>query len=266
MKKIESVLDFPNNIWGEDRVFFYEKIAGVIDGSTPIDALETKGYHSQASWLADKLKEQVSDKSDFNVVESFYEVINNYHKDNDILKLKTENRPSAVMASIEEKDDKIILSIIGDCTAVVYFIDNRIKIFSDKRIRVFSQKTKDAKLRALASGNNVKDAVNTQMKENRKYMNVENGFWTIAFKNDFRKEVKKYEINKADVYKVLLFTDGFERIFTLSEVSLKQIFEEKVSLKSCIKILRNIENQLESSQNSEVKKQDDAAAILIQLN
>ena len=62
MKKIDSVIDFPNHSWGEDR-------AGVIDGSSPINVVPLGEYHSQAEWLADNLSKRLSENRQDNLTQ-----------------------------------------------------------------------------------------------------------------------------------------------------------------------------------------------------
>ena len=63
MKILDSIIDFPNKTWGEDRLFVSKNQAGVIDGSSPINVIPVKGYQSQAEWLSDNLSRGLSEDS-----------------------------------------------------------------------------------------------------------------------------------------------------------------------------------------------------------
>lgn len=76
--------------------------------------------------------------------------------------------------------------VLGDCTLSIQLQTGKIKSYTDKRINYYSNLTKELKNKALLSGEDSKEAVKRQMTENRKSMNIEGGFWTVAFKGKFQ--------------------------------------------------------------------------------
>lgn len=232
MKILDSVIDFPNHSWGEDRFFVDNNRAGVIDGSSPINVVSLGEYHSQAEWLADNLSKKLI-------------LDNNQH-----------NLPNACKVIT---DDRYVL---GDCTLIIEFTDSReIQVVTDNRIRHFSNLTKEKKNEALAEGKDYKEAVREQMTRNRKVMNTKDGFWTVALRGEYQEEFLKCQYKKDLVKRCLLFSDGFERIFEHSLYSYRDILNQKVSLADATKYLRDWENK---ASGLDVKKHDDVSAILVE--
>lgn len=184
MKILDSVIDFPNHSWGEDRFFVGVDRAGVIDGSSPINVVPLEEYHSQAEWLADNLSRRLSKNKQGNLtLPNACKVITDDLKKNnqDTLNLLTDAiSPCAVFAGIEEKDGFVCGYVLGDCTLIVEFTDSEeIQVITDNRIRYFSNLTKEKKNKALAEGRDYKEAIREQMTKNRAVMNTKEGFWTV---------------------------------------------------------------------------------------
>ena len=188
MKILDSVLDFPNHSWGEDRLFVGTNRVGVIDGSSPINIISLGEYHSQAEWLADNLsKRLITGSNQHNLSNACKAITDDLKKNNrEFLNQLTDAiSPCAVFAGIEEKDGNICGYVLGDCTLVVEFSDSEeIRVITDNRIRHFSNLTKEKKNKALAEGRDCREAVREQMTENRKVMNTKDGFWTIALRGE----------------------------------------------------------------------------------
>lgn len=148
MKILDSVIDFPNHSWGEDRVFIGDNRAGVIDGSSPINVVPLEEYHSQAEWLADNLSKGLSEKEQANLsLPNACKVITDNLKKNNqefLNQLTDAISPCAVFAGIEEKDGFVYGYVLGDCTLVVEFSNSEeIQVITDNRIRHFSNLTKE---------------------------------------------------------------------------------------------------------------------------
>ena len=266
MKILDSVLDFPNHSWGEDRIFIRTNRAGVIDGSSPINVVSLGEYHSQAEWLADNLSKRLSKngQDEYNLPDVCKAITDNLKKNNqNILNQLTDAiSPCAVFAGIEERDSSVCGYVLGDCTLVVEFYDLKdIQVITDNRIRHFSNLTKEKKNKALAEGRDYKEAVREQMTKNRAVMNTKDGFWTIALRGEYQEEFLQCQYEKDSVKRCLLFSDGFERIFEHSLYSYSDILSQKVSLSAATKHLRDWENKVSGL---DVKKHDDVSAILVE--
>ena len=266
MKILDSIIDFPNRSWGEDRVFVGNDRAGVIDGSSPINVVPLEEYHSQAEWLADNLSKRLSRNkhNNLNLPNACKVITDNLKKNNQniLSQLNDANSPCTVFAGIEEKDGFVYGYVLGDCTLVVEFSDSKdIQVITDNRIRHFSNLTKEKKNKALAEGRDYKEAVRKQMTKNRQAMNTKNGFWTIALRGEYQKEFLQYQYKKDSIRRCLLFSDGFERVFEHSLYSYRDILNQKVSLADATKYLRDWEDK---AVNLDVKRHDDVSAILVE--
>lgn len=260
MKVIEYGVDFPNRKWGEDRVFFSENIAGVIDGSTPINSVKTKGFQSQAEWLAHSIATNLSNNVVENLPLSCQKIMDYYKNENWLIDL--EFKPCAVLSGIQI-DENLTGYSIGDCEIAIELDSGEIEIFTDKRIHDYSAKTRFAKAEAIRKGEDYQLAVKKQMEQNKKHMNVNGGYWTIAFDGYFKDEFLKFSYPLSKVKKCLIYSDGFARLFDLSNITRRQIFNRQISIENCMDILRLEEKRV--IKNNEVKKQDDASAILIEI-
>lgn len=265
MKILDSVLDFPNHSWGEDRLFVGTNRVGVIDGSSPINIISLGEYHSQAEWLADNLsKRLITGSNQHNLSNACKAITDDLKKNNrEFLNQLTDAiSPCAVFAGMEEKDGNVCGYVLGDCTLVVEFTDSEeIQVITDNRIRHFSNLTKEKKNKALAEGRGYMEAVREQMTKNRAVMNTKEGFWTIALRGEYQEEFLKCQYKKDLVKSCLLFSDGFERIFEHSLYSYRDILNQKVSLTDATKYLRDWEDKVV---NLDVKRHDDVSAILVE--
>lgn len=131
MKILDSVIDFPNHSWGEDRFFVGVNRAGVIDGSSPISIVSLGEYHSQAEWLADNLSKNLSKRlimgsNQHNLPNACKVITDDLKKNNqDALSQLTDAiSPFAVFAGIEERDNSVYGYVLGDCTLVVESYDS----------------------------------------------------------------------------------------------------------------------------------------------
>lgn len=181
MKIVDQILDFPNHSWGEDRIFSANNIAGVIDGSSPIQVIPISPYHSQAEWLSDHLAKEIPLNSDVSLPEICKKITDQLNASHSsvLKKFDEATLPCAVLAGIQTEDEHLHGYVIGDCTLVIQLHTGDIKILTDDRIRHFSNLTKAIKNKALRSGQDSTEAVKKQMTQNRKVMNTADGFWTV---------------------------------------------------------------------------------------
>lgn len=263
MKIVDQILHFPNHSWGEDRIFSANNIAGVIDGSSPIQVIPISPYHSQAEWLSDHLAKEIPLNSDVSLPEICKKITDQLNASHSsvLKKFDEATLPCAVLAGIQTEDEHLHGYVIGDCTLVIQLHTGDIKILTDDRIRHFSNLTKAIKNEALRSGQDSTEAVKKQMTQNRKVMNTADGFWTVALKGPFQTQFLECHYKTKEIKKCLLFSDGFERIFSNSLYSISDILEGKVTLSCALHSLRNWENK---ATNLDVKQHDDVSAILVE--
>lgn len=264
MKVLDSIIDFPNKTWGEDRLFVSKYQAGVIDGSSPINVIPVKGYQSQAEWLSDSLSRELSKDNTTKLPIACKTITDDLKAYNSgvIEQFNEYNSPCAVIAGVQMIGNDLYGYVLGDCTLSIQLQTGEIKSYTDKRINHYSNLTKELKNKALLSGEDSKEAVKRQMTENRKSMNVEGGFWTVAFKGEFQDQFVECHYKTEEVKRILLFSDGFERGFINSLYSIHEVMSGEISLSRSLSILRDWEN---SVTGAEVKKHDDVSAVLIEL-
>ena len=264
MKIIDQILHFPNKSWGEDRIFIGNNLVGVIDGSSPISVIPISPYHSQAEWLSENLAQKIPLYGNAYLPDICKNITNQLNASHfSVLKKFNEaTLPCAVLAGIQMIDDYLHGYVIGDCTLIIQFHTGEIKILTDNRIRHFSNLTRIVRNEALLSGNDSVKAVKNQMTQNRKMMNTTDGFWTVALTGAFQTQFLECQYKIEEINKCLLFSDGFERVFSNSLCSISDILDSKVTLYSALHSLRNWEK---SSTNLDVKQHDDVSAVLIEL-
>lgn len=263
MKVIDSILDFPNADWGEGRIFVREDAVGVIDGSSPISVVPLGGYRSQAEWLADKIARDLKVMTGTSLPNLCKNITKSLRVSDDFAStdLAKENFPCATFGGISLLLNRINVFVLSDCTIVFERKDGILEVLTDNRIKKFSDKTKELRKLALEHGEDVTKAVKQQMTDNRRAMNTDGGFWTVSLYGTYWKEFAHKSFNTSELKRCLIMSDGFERVFSFGLVSFSDVLSGKVSLKSALKILRDWEN---SNDSLEVKRHDDASAILVE--
>lgn len=263
MRVIDRIIDFPKGHWGEDRIFISETAVGVIDGSSPISVVPIGGYHSQAEWLADNLANEFKKRMGIyppNLCKYVTESLRNsdYFASVDLNK---ENLPCATFGCISCYLSTITGYVLSDCTVIFERKDGIIEVLTDNRIKKFSNKTKEVRKLALERGEDVTKAVKTQMTINRQAMNNDVGFWTVSLYGDYWNEFVYKSFNVQDLKRCLIMSDGFERVFVEGLLSYNDVLSGKVSLSYALEVLRTWEN---NNRSTEVKRSDDATAILVE--
>lgn len=263
MRVIDSIIDFPKGDWGEDRLFIGDKSIGVIDGSSPISVVPIGGYHSQAEWLADNLAKEFEAWEGTFIPNLCKNITKSLRNSDDFasIDLAKENFPCATFGGISCYFDRVTGFVLGDCTIIFEHKNGILEVLTDNRISKFSDKTKEVRKLALERGEDVTEAVKRQMTANRQAMNTGGGFWTVSLYGSYWKEFAHKSFNVSELKRCLIMSDGFERVFSNGLVSYKDVLSETVSLESTLKTLRDWED---SNESSEVKRHDDATAILVE--
>lgn len=258
MKLIDKITDFPGDS-NEDRYFQNDRHMGVIDGATPLDNHPIAGYTSQAEWLADILAEQLTIST-----KPFQETIVNWvDETRDFVNQNIPNnllQPSAVIGVAEQTRNRITLHLLGDVSISVLGRNGLISQYSDYRVEIFGGKTNQSK----ALGASLAE-IKQQRVNNRRQMNRPGGYYTVSHDGSFRKQFISITIDPDLIDKILIYTDGFERVFKQTSIIPYQVLSGKISLKNAVKALREVENHSFHKQNTVVKKGDDATAVLIQI-
>jgi hypothetical protein len=129
--------------------------------------------------------------------------------------------PSATFGMVRTVEDKLEITLLGDCTVSV--VNNgSINRFTDDRIGPFEQRSISA-LRAQRkrfpnlSMAEAKESIRPAMLENRKLMNRSDGYWVLSTNLENSNEAICEEINLSDVdsLRVLVMSDGVSRLHEL---------------------------------------------------
>ena len=264
LKVIDTFLFYSKQSYGEDRIFCSSDFYCVIDGATPIEGQHFYGFSSQAEWFVESIRqyfEKEHSALDFpKICSDFIKEI----KQDGILDSITEeyNLPAATIAAITQKDGMLNGFSLGDCGIIVQKTDKSILRLLDTRVSTFANLTIKAKQKAMADNTDYRPFVKAQMKENRKKMNTEGSYWTIAPKGDFSKEFLEFHMPANEVERCILYTDGLQQICDMCNIAISDLLTlEKPSdkIKKCIHeaVARTIEP------SSHIKTIDDIGFIVI---
>ena len=266
--KTECIDSAGNGIWNEDRMLIRNNLIGVIDGATPIHNFRYMGCSTMAEWLVDNFEKEIlaipqEIEIDYKVVSK--NIIKQLGKDDFVSNLKSYDKPCFTSATVTFKNDNVLCQVIGDSYIYILKKNGEIIRLTDSRVDLYSTKTVKAVLQAKADNNNVENVIEKQKIENRKRMNVEGGYWVIGFEGEFEKEFVELSYKKNDISKILICTDGFERLMKeFSLIDIKYLFSKKILLNEAMLLLRDYEEENWIKDNYPcVKKSDDATAIMI---
>lgn len=259
---IDSMLFLSKGTWGEDRIFSGSNFCGVIDSSTPIDKVPINGCHTQAEWFAEFIKNYLEG---LRHIEDFHkECIKGTNKIKNSKEInliaETYNLPVATIAAVVESDGLLKGYVLGDCAILFKLKNGEIKILTDKRISNFSKLTIEAKKEAILNSQNAKTAVRNQMIKNRKMMNTENGFWTLATTGDYAKEFQTIALSTEDVERCLIYTDGLNQICEMNNIKERDLLTESDISAIVRKLLKTTKQDINNTHH--VKAIDDIGFIL----
>lgn len=258
---IESVLDFGEGIWGEDRLCTGTDCVCVIDGATPISRQKFKDFHSSAEWMAEQMRRYIAEHWNPDtqlpaicrkfVEATRAEICHSFPRRQDM--------PSLTIAALSRSGKVLRGSLLGDCSIYLLYKNGGVERITDQRTAHFYEKTLQAKREAEAIGADAEQAMKAQRIKNKSYMNQPNGFWTVSYAGDFEKEFRTFVCSAEELAAVLLCTDGFDRLFSRNALSPQVILTRQLSLKDAVRNLR----RLEKEDPADAKRHDDVSAVLL---
>lgn len=267
--KIDYIIDSGNDKWNEDRLLLSSNIIGVIDGATPIHKFPYKKYSTVAEWLVDSFVEKFKKKSDKNECD-YKKICKEIMVDlsDDVKKLNLFDKPCFTSATVTISESKLKCEVIGDSYIYIYKKNGKVIKISDDRINFYAQKTVNIANKVKSYNGNVRQAIEYQKIENRRMMNVKSGYWVVAFDGAFENEFIENDFMLNEISKILICTDGFNRIVNeFSILNIYDFFESKISLNESLGMLREYENENYKNHNFPcAKKSDDATAVMILFN
>lgn len=265
MKVRETILDFCNDGWGEDRLLAAGDLACVIDGATSITRVPFEGFHSNAEWMAETLARHVErcapdGRSHPQVCREMVDQTAGAWASS----VAEHDLPCLTTAAVRREGDLLKCWVLGDCSIYLLLEDGSVQHVTDRRIAAFYSRTVKAQEDARRRGGDVAEAVRQQRLHNKSSMNRPEGYWTVAYTGDFERRFVEYTVEADRIRGALLCTDGFDRLFDFGLADPGALLEGKLSLHHALELLRGAEKAREDAQNINVKRHDDVAAILLE--
>ncbi len=269
MYDVKTVIDFCHNGWGEDRIVALENTFGVLDGATPINAAKIEGYHTEAEWMADTFVTFLKDSENASLPQDFPYLcqgfVNSVVKSDALKNIPVLDYPCLTLSVLTLENNLLNAYLLGDCELHILLKDKRLISLTDKRSRNFSNLTCRAIEKAKNEGRSPEEASKIQRYENRKHINMKDGYYVLSPCGTFEKGLQRLSLPLDEVHSVLCCTDGFARLFSLESSPKPQDFlSGGLTLSQGLEILRNHEKSKHIP--GEVKRHDDAAALCLFLN
>lgn len=266
---METIENSGNGIYSEDRLLLSDKILGVIDGATPVRKVPIGGSFTQAEWMVDSFAKKFpcrieAGQEDYGKIAR--RIVDELSGREELQRIESSEKPSFTSATVTLHEKNLFCQVIGDSCIYVRKKTGEVIQITDRRVDAFSAKTAEAVKRARAEGLDEKEAAKKQKLENGRMRNTLGGYWVIAFDGAFEKEFEERTFITEEVDRVLLCTDGLERLFR--EFALRtpeEFFDSWLSLKQALAELRKYESEQFSRPYFPcVKQSDDVAAVLIE--
>ena len=199
--------------YGEDRIIKNKKENSymVIDGATPLYSKEMPTpkefgikYSTWASMLVSILKKKLTNTNDTfktlnDVSKELYELF---------MKINLNDKkyfPSCNLAYAKINNDKINISVIGDCECFIKFNDGRIKRIYQPELKELDRKALEEYIKRNA--NSIDDIMDI-LRYNRSLMNKDNGYSTYTLSDNPNFIYTNETFNKKDINTIYLYTDG----------------------------------------------------------
>ncbi len=190
---------------------------------------------------------------------------------------KRHELPSAGIALVRCTPDRLDMTSLGDCRAIVALPDGRVASTKDSPLTALDAGVV-ASMRSLLESGRVETpekalaAVRPQLRDNRARLNTEGGYWVLSVHPEAagRMEVQSFPLRRGDMVRGLLVSDGFYRLVDTFRVFrddaelLEQAFasEPDKALKGMLHRLRAIEDgDSECVDHLRLKAKDDATAL-----
>ena len=259
--------------FNEDRFVVGDNFCMVIDGATAL--MKTDLFKpTEGSWFVSFIKRRLSSKSK-HVFEKLSTISKQAYDEfcavldkNGINPTDFLYYPSAGLALAEVVEDKVVISTIGDCEAVVKFKDGKI-------VRLVQGELLKLDAYALERMVELKEQKGLTMKQafaeckdvlvaNRRLMNKPDGYnvFTISKTGEFNYLTESYFVK--DIDEIYLYTDGFAQTFEEFKIyeSYEQTFSKSLDIKSEVeKIVKTAFSDKDCEKYPRFKTIDDIAVV-----
>ena len=247
----------------EDGLLLTSNFIGILDGATPIDIYEFKGYETQACWFVNEFINKFSKfsclKNDIeNICIKICEQLNIEFD----LNVEEYNKPISTVVVLELKGNNIVFNHLSDCHSYVRLKTGKTLHFTDERICNIAKKTIHVSIEKYESDKNRKEAIKSQKIKNREMLNIDKGYFALSLDNKWKGNFIKNSVEVSMIDRILICSDGYNRLFDEYELlTIDEFLNHNQSLLNGLKLLREFEKN--ETTNKCVKKSDDAAAMLV---
>jgi hypothetical protein len=208
-----------------DGVGVNEDLAGsspplywVLDGSTPLFPKRVEDSRSDAEWLVQRIDEWLRsapiDRTERDLREVIASLATVLGRDFKRAGLSKEPEgPSAAIALVRMLGHRVEYAILGDISVVVRS-NRRLHHFRDERVAKFDRLAVDLLKKELDAGSTfdrASAAVRATLRENRKYMNVQPGYWILTNRARAARHAVAGSLRLGKSAEVLVASDGFTR-------------------------------------------------------
>ena len=258
----------------EDSCFACKNWGFVIDGATGLSGEHYTHYHSDAQWLAKKvskyLKKYLSENNSIKDIVKNCIVFTTKQYDNVVKGRKIYDRPSCCLSLFRVENDKISLFNIGDCTILIKYINGNIEKIKKKDLCKIEKNSHEAVIKYKKEHDTTylqaKKSVKTVFLKNRMLKNTPEGYYIFCDDVSAVEHAILKTIDKNDVDKIIIVSDGFSQYFDTFKFCDYQSFFDLLKSKKDAKQLYNhlLESQLldnECENFNRFKVSDDASLI-----
>lgn len=265
--RIETISDQGEGVWNEDMVGYNAYAYWVLDGATPIEEKFVFSAEGDTHFLVrefsrelERMPERGSDENAALLKRAAASL-----RDRIVIpqgyKQDTVHEPGFAMSIVRIDAAGIQISILSDCY-VVLNTKAGIEVYTDERIERIAQRTRMVQSvieREKVGRETAKELLREQIRNNRKLMNTEEGYWVGTLDGIAFSHMKEKRRSLSGVTDILLCSDGFFKAFQCGAVALEAFFDRKPGLKTVMRQLREYEEK--TRQVSALKGSDDASAI-----
>jgi hypothetical protein len=202
----------------EDRAGSYPPLHWVLDGSTPLSPKKVERSRSDAEWLVERIdhwlrtaKIERTERDLTQVIESLATVLGREFKQANVG--QGDEGPSAAIGLLRVLPKRLDYAILGDITVVVR-TNRRLRVLRDERVAEFDEiaiKLLKQELNEGATFERASRVVRAKLRENRKYMNAQPGYWILSNRARAARHALAGSIKLEREAEVLAASDGFAR-------------------------------------------------------
>lgn len=276
---VNSCITDPGGSCNEDSLGYSDRAAWVIDGATGIGP--SLAQPSDAAWLARRasfaLSEILVESPNCGAAGALRQAMaicrDEFAELCDHTGRNPEFSPSAALAIIVDRGDRLELATLGDCRIAVHLPDKGTTVFGSSKAEQYEARTLAEAARILQQQPDIEraamlDNLRPILASNRAMMNRPDGYWLFGLNPDAADYCDIMELDGGDLPSTLaLASDGFLRLvelFALNTPADLIAMDSDAGLHHAITTLREAERAPDTSHRFlRIKKHDDATFLNI---